>query len=240
MRNLVLFLFVSFGLWSCNHGKSTSFTIKGQIEGVKDSTEIFLSYFTSNNGIWKEITDTACVKNNKFFFKGNINELTAAWLCSNSLLDSDHYEIPIYIEPTAMKLVIDKNDPYACKFSGANVKKESMELRNKLYANMKIRGQISYSVNEIFNQINLHNDAPTLVDSLMKKVDQFKAEYIINAKQIDSIRLDFIKKHNTYQIVPHLLFLLARDNDIINIDSVAAIYKDLPEQSKTTVMSFIK
>jgi len=235
MRNLVIFLFISFGFWSCNHGKSAAFTIQGQIEGVNDSTEIFLTYFTSNNKIWKEITDTTYLEKNKFSFKGNINELTAAWIC-NSMLDSDHFEIPIYMEPTTMNLVIDKNNPYAYKLSGTNAEKENIELRNKLSANMKIRNQILYSVNEIFNQINLHNDDPTLVDSLMKKVDQFRAENIINAKQIDSIQIDFIKKHNTYQIVPHLVFLLARDNDIINIDTVAAIYNDLPEQSKTTLL----
>jgi len=235
MKNFVIFLFISFGLWSCNHEKSTTFTIEGQIEGVKDSTEIFLSYFISNNGIWKEITDTACVENSKFLFKGNINELTAGWLCSNSLLDSNHYEIPIYIEPTAMKLVIDKNDPYAYKLSGTNVEKESMELRNKLSANMKNRIQMQYRVNEIFNQIYLHNEDPALVDSLMKKVDQLRAENIINAKQNDSIQLDFVKKHNSYQIAPHLLFELAW-NEIIPIDTVAAIYNDLPEQSKTTLL----
>jgi len=227
---------MSIGLYSCNHEKSTSFTIKGQIEDVKDSTELFLSYFTLNNGIWEKRVDTACVKNNKFLFKGNINELTAGWLYSYSLLDSNHYEIPIYIEPTAMKLVIDKNDPYAYKLSGTNVEKESMELRNKLSVYMKNRIQIQYRGNEIFNQIYLHNDDSTLVDSLMKKFDQLKAESTINTIQWDSIQLDFVKKHNTYQIAPHLLFELARDNEIINIDTVAAIYNNLPEQSKTTLL----
>ena len=230
MRNIVIFLFISFGLWSCNHGKSTSFTINGQIDDVKDSTEIFLTYFTLGNGIWKEITDTTYLKNRKFYFRGNINDLTAAYLGFNDI------GVPIYMEPVTIKLAIDKNDPYTYKLSGTNVEKESIELLNKLSANMKIRDQLSYNVNEIFIQINLHNDDSTLADSLMKKADQFKVEYVDNAKRIDSIRLDFIKEHNTYQIAPHLVFLLARDNNIINIDTVAAIYKNLPEQSKNTLL----
>jgi len=35
----------------------------------------------------------------------------------------------------------------------------------------------------------------------MKRVDQLRVENTIIAKQIDSIQMDFIKKHNTYQIV---------------------------------------
>lgn len=135
-----------------------------------------------------------------------------------------------------MKLVIDKDNPDAYKLSGTSVEKEHSELRNILSANMKISYQISDSANEIFKQIDLHNDDPIWVDRLMKKVDQFRAENINNAKQIDSIQMDFIKKHNTYQIVPHLVYLLARDNDIISIDTVAAIYNGLPEQSKTTLL----
>jgi len=230
MRNLVIFFCVSFGLWSCNHGKSTSFSIEGQIEDVKDSTKISLYYLIQNNGKWKEISNIAYLKNNKFYFKGNINDLSAAYLVFNDI------GVPIYLEPVTINLVIDKKDLYAYKLSGTSVEKESTELRNQLSANMKIRDQLSYSVNEIFNQIDLHNDDQILVDSLMKKVDQLRAENIINAKQIVSIQMNFIKKHITYQIVPHLLFLLARNNDIINIDTVVAIYNSLPEHSKTTLL----
>jgi len=229
MRNFVIFLFISFGLWSCDHEKSTSFTINGQIEDVKDSTEIFLSYFTSSNGIWKYLTDTAYVKNKKFCFKGSINDLTAGYVSFNHIL------VPIYLEPVPIQLVVDKNDLYAYKLSGTNVEKESIELRNKLSANMKISDQIQYRAQEIFDQINLHNDNSTLVDSLTKIFNQFRAEKMINAKQIDSIQMDFIKKHNTYQITPHLVYLLAW-NEVVNIDTVAAIYNDLPEQSKTTLL----
>jgi len=230
MKNFVIFLFISFGLYSCNHGKSTSFTIEGQIEDVKDSTEIFLTYFTLNNGIWKEITDTTYLKNNKFYFKGRINDLIAAYLGFNGT------GAPIYLEPVAIKLVIDKNNPYAYKLSGTNVEKENIELRHKLSANMKIRYQLIYSADEIFHQINLHNDDSILVDSLMKKIDQIRAENFINAKQTDSIQLNFINEHITYRIIPSLLYELAREYETTDIDTVAAIYNGLPEHFKSTLL----
>ena len=178
MRNFVLFLFIGFGLGSCNHEKSTSFTINGQVEGVKDSTEIFLSYFTLTDGVCKEITDTTYLKNSRFYFKGSINDLTAASLDFNGVW------VSVYIEPVPIQLVIDKNDLYAYKLSGTSVEKESIELRNKLSDNWKIGDQISNSADEIFKQINLHESEPDLVDSLMKKIDQIRAKKFINLKQI--------------------------------------------------------
>jgi len=231
MRNIVIYLFIGLGLWSCNKTKSTSFTIEGLIEGdFKDSTEISISYLTQNNGIWEEVEHTSYSKNNKFHFEGNINELTAACLFY------DDVEIPIYLEPVVMKLVIDKNNPYAYKLSGTSVEKESIELRNILSVDMNTRYQIANSVQEIFNEISLYDNYPKLADSLMQKVYQYKAELMISAERIVSLQLDFINKHNSSQIVPHLLYLLARDNELVSIDTVAAIYNGLPEHTKATLL----
>jgi len=234
MKNFVIFLFVSLGFWSCNHEKSTFFSIEGQLADVKDSTKISLYYLIQNNDKWEEISNITYLKNNKFYFDGNINELTAAYL----FWDDVNLSIPIYIEPTAIKLVIDKNNLYAYELSGTSAEKENIELRNKLSANMKIDDQISRSLIEIYNQINTHNDEPSLVDSLMKKKDQLKAEYLINAKQIVSIQMDFIKEHNTYQIVPNLLYEISM-TELISNDTITAIYNSLPEHSKTTLLGKI-
>ena len=233
MKNFVIFLFVCLGLLSCNEKKSSSFTIEGHVEGIKDSTKIYLEYFIQKDGIWEQIADSTYLKNNKFSIKGNINELTAAWLFFSNLNVND-IEIPIYMEPAAMKLSIDINNPYAYKLSGTSVEKENIELRNTLSANMKVADQTSDSINKIFNQISLYPDRPDLVDSLMQKAYQYKAERIVNAKTIDSLKLDFINKHITYRIVSDLLFSLAKDYEIIGIDTVAAIYNGLPERSKST------
>jgi len=202
--------------------------LEGSVEGLKDSGNIMLYYFILKSNVFQQIADTTKIINEKFMFEGNIDELTSA------VLIFDNIEIPLYLEPTAMKLSIDKNNPYAYKLSGVSIEKENIELRNTLTTNMKIINQLNDSAIKIFKQIDLHANEPTLVDSLMQKAYQYKAEKIGITKIIDSLQLNFIKNHNTYQIAPHLLFILARDNDFVNIDTVAAIYNELPERSKTT------
>ena len=234
MRNFVFCLFIGLGLCSCSPKKSSSFTIEGMIKNVKDSTAISLYYLVlNNNDQWKEISDTTYLKNNKFQFSGSINGLTAATL----VFIDDRMEIPIYIEPVAIKLVIDKNNPYAYTLSGTSVEKESIELRNILSVNANIANQLSDSVNEIFDQINLHENEPRLVDSLMQKVYQLKAVFAINVKELDSLQLDFINKHKDYQIIPDLIYTLAKGSVYLNSnDSIISIYNSLPESSKTSLL----
>ena len=231
MRYFVIYIFISFVFCSCIHQKSSFFTIEGVIEGVRDSTEITIYYFIHNNGKFEEISNTTFLKNDKFYFKGNINELTAADLvCSD-----EEINIPIYLEPTAIKLDIDKNNPYCYKLSGTRVEKENIELRNILAAHMKATDSIKSFVDEIFMQIDLNKNEQILVDSLWKKIYYIKEELINNAKQIDSLKLDFINKHTDYKIIPYLLFILSR-NDIISHDTIAAIYNDLLERSKSSLL----
>ena len=227
MKNL-LYLFLIISTIAYSRTPSDSFKLEGSVEGLKDSGNIMLYYFILKSNVFQQIADTTKIINEKFMFEGNIDELTSA------VLIFDNIEIPLYLEPTAMKLSIDKNNPYAYKLSGVSIEKENIELRNTLTTNMKIINQLNDSAIKIFKQIDLHANEPTLVDSLMQKAYQYKAEKIGITKIIDSLQLNFIKNHNTYQIAPHLLFILARDNDFVNIDTVAAIYNELPERSKTT------
>lgn len=229
MKNYITYILISIVLCSCDENKSTSFSIDGLIEDINDSTEVYLSYIILNNGRLEEVSDTAYIENGKFYFKGIINELVAANLVFKDV------DVPIYLEPTNIKLVIDKNNPYAYKLLGTSVEKENIELRNILSDYMKTYYQISDSIQEIFKLIDLHNNQPHLVDSLMKKAYDFKENGIINAEKLDSMRLDFVVKHNTYQITPHVLYILSKNNLISN-DTIEAVYTDLPEYSKTALL----
>lgn len=229
MKNLVICLFICIGLWSCDQKKSTFFIIEGVIEGVNDSTLVYVSYLTENNGKWKEVSDTAYLKNSKFYLKGSINELTGAYLICDNIV------IPLYLEPTIIRLVIDKNNPYDYELSGTSIEKESIELRNLLSEDMKIYDSIGDSIQKIFNQIDLHDNEASIIADLKQRAYHFKDAAIMNAKKLDSIQLNFIVKHNTYQIAPYLLYRLSRNN-IISNDTIVAIYNSLPKQTKTTLM----
>jgi len=125
-------------LVACNRIPPGSFKLEGSIKGGKDSDNILLYYYTLKNGEVQEIGDTTKVINGKFLFEGNIGELTAASLCFDDTNSHVVIDARMYLEPTTMKLRIDKNQPYTYELSGTKVEKENIELRKELESDKKI------------------------------------------------------------------------------------------------------
>ncbi|PXV68993.1 peroxiredoxin [Dysgonomonas alginatilytica] len=213
---------------SCNKTPSNHFILNGYIEGADNTEIIRLNYMYLKDNKWHEISDSTKLIEGKFSFEGNMDEVTGAYL------SIDQTSVQIYLEPTKMKLTIDKSRPYTYELSGTSVEKESIELRNLLSDYLIISDSTGDSIQDIFKQIDLHNNEPALVDSLMQRAYYFKDKATINAQKSDSIKLDFIVKHTTYQIIPHLLYTLSRNN-LISIDTITSIYNNLPEHSKVTL-----
>lgn len=227
--SIVIFLLFIFGLFSCIHEKTTSFKIEGTIEGANDSTQLFLYYLTQNDGIWEEVSNTTFLRDNKFYFEGMINELVAGTLAF------DNIEIPLYLEPSIIKLLIDKNKPYDYKTTGLDVEKEDSKLRNLLSDKMIVANDAANKIQVLFNKIVLYENEPDSVGNLMQEIQQLKLEYLANGKKLDSLRLDFVMKNNSYHITPHLIYILSKGN-IISNDTVEAHYYKLPEHSKKTLL----
>jgi len=221
-------------LIACNRTPSNSFKLEGFVEGTKDSENMILYYYILKNGEWYEIADTTKIINGKFLFEGNIDELTAASLCFDDSNSNVIIDTRIYLEPTTMKLRINKNQPYVYELSGTKVEKENIELRKELESDEEIFYKNLEYLNEIIKQIKLNNNNIIVRDSLFNNFNQYNAECNIGNK-INKKRLDFIQRHNTYRIVPDLLYLLTK-SDSIPIDVIKHIYNNLPEQSKNSLM----
>lgn len=174
------------------------------------------------------MTDSATIIDGKFSFEGNIEELT---VCR---LDFDNSYVRIYIEPAKMKLIIDKDQPYAYKLTGTDVEKENMELREKILPYEKMFHDKLKFILESINRYNKPDDTSNK-DSLANAINQSIAERYINSEKMDSIRLEFVSKHSNYNITPDLLLILA-DQEYINIDTIRSIYETMPEQLKESIM----
>jgi len=207
--------------------------LEGSVEGAKDSENILLYYFTLQNEEWQEIADTAKIINGKFLMKGYIDGLTAAELC----FDDQNVVISarIYLEPTTMKLHINKNQPYTYQLSGTKVEKENKELRKELASYEPVYYEKLEDISNLIEQIKTRNDDTLIRDNLFSLMDQEKDSLRIIVLSMNKIRLDFISEHPTYQIVSDLLYLLARQ-EYIPIDSLKSIYNNLPEQSKASLL----
>lgn len=229
MRRLILYLFIGIGLLSCTQKKSNFFTIEGSIEDANDSIEIYLHYLTENDGKWERVEKKTFLSENRFYFEDSINELVSGTLVF------DNIEIPLYLEPSDIKLEIDKNNPHDYQISGLIVEREYIKLRNILSDNMIMYNRIADSIQEIFYKIDFYKNEPDSVDNLMQKAHQLKSAHMVNLKKLDSMRIDFVVRHNKYQITPHLLYIISKNN-IISNDTVEILYNKLPEYSKKTLL----
>lgn len=231
MRNYIC-IFTLISLVACNNAPSNSFRLEGSIEGAKESENLILYYYVQKNNELYEIGDTTKIINGKFLFEGNIDELTAAQLRFGD--PNVAYDTRLYLEPTTMKLRIDKSQPYAYELSGTKVEKENIELRKELEPYEKINCKNIKDIDEILKQIELHNNNTFVQDSLYNQLKQLLADKS-NGIEMNKIRYNFILNHNTYRIAPDLLYLLTK-MESIGIDTIQSIYNNLPEKSKACLM----
>jgi thiol-disulfide isomerase/thioredoxin len=230
---LMVFTYLFISLLCLNScGKKTlepeKFTLTGSIRGFDNSTDVSIYYHVLCDDKLERISDSTYIIDDKFYFSGNIKELTPA-----VLRFKDYLEIDIYLEPTNMELIIDKDMPYAYKLSGTSVEKENIELKKEMQTEEKSFYENGEKINTLLGHLNLADNDPHTIDSISLILDEYLAEHKIIFDKLNEIRLDFVKKHPTYQIAPYLLYL---SNFSINRDSIVHTYSDLPESTKSTLL----
>ena len=224
-----LYLYLIFSMMSCNKTPPDSFRLEGYAEGIKDSENIILYYESLQNGEWYKIADTTKIINGKFSFKGKIDELTVAELCFEEP-EEVVISAQLFLEPTKMKLRIDKNKPYAYKLLGTKVEKEYVKLRKELEYYDKAFHENLLHIVDILSQIQLNNDNIAVRDSLISNHQTTAKAISTNRRKAREITHYFVLKNITYKIVPGLL------SNFWPIDTVKSIYSNLPEQSKASLM----
>jgi peroxiredoxin len=227
MKNILIILLANISL--SIYGQS--FTVNGVCLGARDSTPINLYYLILKNGVWTEIADTVYTKYSKFNFQGQVNGLTSATL----VINDNTQGIQIYLEPRKIHLSIDEKNPFASEFSGTSVDREYEDLRYSMTHVQKAINTNIDTIQYLFSQMGLHENEQAMKDSLMQRAYYFKAKYIENEKNLDSLRLDFIYTHNSYKIIPDLLYSLSR-TETFEINKLKAIYNRLPKENQASLM----
>jgi len=215
-------------LMACNNIYPGSFKLDGYIEGAKDAEKIMLYYDSYKNGEWIQTADTTEIRNGKFVFTGHIDELTSAGLVYEEH-DIAVIDVDLYLEPTAMKLQINKNNPFAYILTGTKVEKENIELRKALEPYQKVDLENWLHLDNLRNRIFLNNENTLIRDSLNKEYDLHREKMrSVHLKMYETL-LDFVSEHKTYRIVPNIIMRLPAD-------TAQAIYNSLPEQSKSGLL----
>lgn len=228
--NLIYYLLISLCLTSCNYTTPNTYILEGQIAGLTDSTKLVLSYLTLDNGKWVETKDTAYTRDEKFIFKGDLNELTAAFL------DFNNASIRLYLEPVTMKLKLNKDRPWEYELSGTKTEPENIVLREKLKFKEEELFNESINAKNIVDQINSYKEETLERDSLINilKLDIVKRITAIK-KQMGKIWLNYVFENNTSRIAPDLVYRIAKW-ELIDIDTLRNAYENLSKDSKMTML----
>jgi len=230
MKRLFLFVCAIMLLTTCNNNHPGSFKLDGFIDGAKDDAKIMLYFNSLKNGELLKIADTTIIRNGKFVFTGHIDELTAASL----VYEEPDYnivviDVQLYLEPTAMKLRINKNNPFDYILTGTKIEKENIELRKELNPYQQVFHENALQLDNLRKRMLLNSENPLIMDSLNNVIDlQFEKRRSVSSKMYE-ILLDFVSKHKTYRIVPDIIMRFPAD-------TAQAIYNSLPEKSKSGLL----
>ena len=150
MREIFCLIFISFFNLSlfAQKTKSNEFILKGKIVNSK-SPVIYLIYDIKGS----RIKDSCELKQGNFYFKGNINEPTWAFLRGNSKIMDDAKNpniIDFFLEPTTMTATVKYDHFKAIKITGSKTQVE-YEMLQKQYDEID---KNSDSLYEKFSEVN--------------------------------------------------------------------------------------
>jgi len=214
MKNLTgLFLIVlSFGFFSCN--QESGFIISGDVTGFPDNTKIYLQ----NSGT-QEIIDSTIINDNKFLFKGLLENPPEIVFIEGKLNNQLIYT-SLIMGNEKIKIKADIKDfPYNVKVKGSKIQDDQNILTSKTKSLYMERD----SLVKLFLKLS-----PEVQE---KEGKEIWARIRIIDHTTDSIRIDFIKSDiNTYWGV----ICLGNLKSALPIDTVQALYNKLTPELKAT------
>ena len=219
-------LLLLFSLIGCQNKSEEN--NKFRLDGHVDEGEYaWLVYLDFRDNAWIEIVDSAKIVNNHFQFNGEIDGLIGAYL------RIDDYPIRIYLEPKELSLKVAKYNMMDYKLVGSSVEAENAKLRSIMHENSKMLQSLGHSIVNVIDQIELQSgNAP---DSLFVAMGEYREQFLGELAIRDSIMYDFVLQNKSLLIVPDLLFLLT-EKGFIDIDSIAQISRNLPEEKENYLM----
>lgn len=164
--------------------QANQFTLTGKILNPQHSY-IYLGYVDKNG---KDIKDSCRLKKGNFYFKGNINEPTMAFLKGNLRIIDDAENpnnIDFYLEPKSITASLSYNDFKETKITGSKTQLEYEKLK-KLYAAIDEK---SDSLSEKFSEVN-YQFVATHPNSY---VSAFQLTLYKTSWPVDSVRLLYSK-----------------------------------------------
>lgn len=215
-------------LAACSASDRGRFRLEGEISEAAEGELIRLSYPVCRQGTWYKQTDSARVENGRFRFEGEVPGIVPVWL------DFDNMdELCLCLEPSRIRLRMERDRLYACEWRGLSVGKELDEYRNWL-------GEVPQRLFEKSRRIQETNQrwadaAPDRRDSLwgpfMEALQAGRAELAVE----DSLRMAYLEAHPDRTIAPQLLYRSIRAGTS-DPDRLRALYGRIPETPENRLL----
>ncbi|MBY0476188.1 MAG: AhpC/TSA family protein [Chitinophagaceae bacterium] len=218
MKNLLTcFLILSASV--ITHAQDSSFLLQGKIAGF-DRGIIYLNYRNIEN---VNVLDSVVVTNGLFSIRGKVSEPTRAYLYSSSKKQTDREnanEIMIFIEPSDMKLRLEKGKFFQLQVSGSKTQDEWMSYQKSETAFENKWQPILAKIKKAESEKNWQ-----LYDSLTEK---FMIPYVDGKKQL---YINFVRTNPGSYIS---LDLLSFNRHKLEFDSLYLFYHNLASIVKQT------
>lgn len=228
MKNILIIAILS--LLSCSKQANT-FVLEGEISGAESGEQINLIYPILKNGEWYQRNLQTEVVDGRFVFEGEVEDITLAYL---SFENMDLVEI--FIEPTKMKISMERECPYTYSMRGLSVQHENNKYRAFLEDVPQQLHEKSRTVQELNGEwISAYQAKSESADSLMRRFYEAVQEYKTEQVNADDLRLKFLAEYPDFAIAPSLLYMSATQQ-LENINVLQSIYDKFPVSSKNSLM----
>lgn len=202
MKNILIIAILS--LLSCSKQANT-FVLEGEILGAESGEQINLIYPILKNGEWYQRNLQTEVVDGRFVFEGEVEDITLAYL---SFENMDLVEI--FIEPTKMKISMERECPYTYSMRGLSVQHENNKYRAFLEDVPQQLHEKSRTVQELNGEwISAYQAKSESADSLMRRFYEAVQEYKTEQVNADDLRLKFLAEYPDFAIAPSLLYMSA-------------------------------
>lgn len=204
------------------------FQINGFVTSEIKDKSIYISYLNDNDIV---VIDSAIVNNNRFIFKGRVDNPVLVTICNNPQFNMDKKSsAQIYLEAKNMDITVDFFDFKTLVVQGSKTQEEYVRLTEIKKYTLAKRDSISKLYTLYFDKLKIVKDTIVKNDLKMKISDLDKLSEQNNDQEI-SLEFDFIKKNLSSFVSPYLLYSRLRGRGgIAYYETIDSLYNEVDEK----------
>lgn len=212
MKKILVLLVTVFAFISCEKALENQYIVSGTAKGIEDGKKMFIEI---QGEMGQPISkDTAIVKNEKFEFKGDVNDIDIAFV----KLEGAQRGIPFIFEEGKTEIVFDKDSIQKSKISGTYNNEKFQEFNDNSATFGKKMMQFEKDNNEKMQTAQQAQDT-VVINKIMK-------EYKAVQEEMTSYSKEFIN-NNPKSYISLLLLENFINSQTIAIDEIQKSYDKL-------------